>query len=103
MGKQYEGNVEVFTNKTTKKVNIRPNPKGEFNKENVKDLYKHMKMVADKTGYVMNLYIPDANKAEVPVLLTSYQFGGKPYLAMLEDKKDSKYTKKESNIEVWNL
>ena len=58
-------------------------------------------MVADKTGYVMNLYIPDANKAEVPVLLTSYQFGGKPYLAMLEDKKDSKYTKKKSSIQVW--
>ena len=43
MGKTYEGNVEVFTNKETKKVNIRPNPDGDFNKENAGALYKFMK------------------------------------------------------------
>ena len=51
MGKIYEGNVEVFTNKETKKVNIRPNPDGDFNKENVGDLYKFMKQVAEKTAW----------------------------------------------------
>ena len=102
MGKLYEGNVEVFTNKETKKVNIRPNPEGDFNKENVNDLYKFMKQVADKTGFKMNLFVPDASKAEVPVLLASLRFGGKPYLAMLEDKKLSTgTTKKSSPIEVF--
>ena len=102
MGKLYEGNVEVFTNKETKKVNIRPNPEGDFNRENVNDLYKFMKQVADKTGFKMNLFVPDANKAEVPVLLASLRFGGKPYLAMLEDKKLSTGTiKKSSPIEVF--
>ena len=40
MGKLYEGNVEVYANHETKKVNLRPNPKGAFNKENVSELYK---------------------------------------------------------------
>ena len=102
MGKTYEGNVEVFTNKETKKVNIRPNPNGDFNKENVTALYKFMKQVADKTGFKMSLFIPDANKAEVPVLLASPRFGGKPYIAMLEDKKFSTGTTKNSSpIEVF--
>jgi len=103
MGKTYEGNVEVFTNKETRKVNIRPNPEGDFNKENVNDLYKFMKQVADKTGFKMNLYIPDANKAEVPVLLASLRFGGKPYLAMLEkrDLSTGSIAKKSSPIEVF--
>ena len=101
MGKLYEGNVEVFANKTTKKVNIRPNPDGDFNKENVTALYKFMKQVADKTGFTMQLFIPDANKAEVPVLLMNPRFGGKPYLAMLEDKKISTGAKNASPIEVF--
>ena len=102
MGKIYEGNVEVFTNKETKKVNIRPNPDGDFNKENVGDLYKFMKQVAEKTGFKVNMFVPDANKAEVPVLLASLRFGGKPYLAMLEKKDLSTGTiKKASPIEVF--
>ena len=101
MGKTYEGNVEGFTNKETKKVTIRPNPEGDFNKENVGQLYKYMKELADKTGFKMNLYIPDANKAEQPVLLMNPRFGGKPYLAMLEKKDLSTGTiKKSSPIEV---
>ena len=43
MGKLYEGNVELFANYKTKKVNIRPNPEGKFNKENVSELYNKMK------------------------------------------------------------
>ena len=103
MGKTYEGNVEVFTNKETRKVNIRPNPEGDFNKENVNDLYKFMKQVADKTGFKMNLFVPDASKAEVPVLLASLRFGGKPYLAMLEkrDLSTGSIAKKSSPIEVF--
>lgn len=102
MGKIYEGNVEVFTNKETKKVNIRPNPDGDFNKENVGDLYKFMKQVAEKTGFKVNMFVPDANKAEQPVLLASLRFGGKPYLAMLEKKDLSTGTiKKTSPIEVF--
>ena len=102
MGKTYEGNVEVFTNKETKKVNIRPNPDGDFNKENVTALYKFMKQVADKTGFTMQLFIPDASKAEQPVLLMNPRFGGKPYLAMLEKKDLSTGTiKKTSPIEVF--
>ena len=101
MGKTYEGNVEVFTNKETKKVNIRPNPEGDFNKENVTALYKFMKQVADKTGFTMQLFIPDASKAEQPVLLMNPRFGGKPYLAMLEKKDLSTGTKKASPIEVF--
>ena len=102
MGKTYEGNVEVFTNKETRKVNIRPNPEGDFNKENVGQLYKYMKELADKTGFKMSLYIPDADKAEVPVLLSSLRFGGKPYLAMLEkrDLSTGSIAKKSSPIEV---
>ena len=102
MGKTYEGNVEVFTNKETKKVNIRPNPDGDFNKENAGALYKFMKQVADKTGFTMQLFIPDASKAEQPVLLMNPRFGGKPYLAMLEKKDLSTGTiKKSSPIEVF--
>jgi len=102
MGKTYEGNVEVFTNKETKKVNIRPNPEGDFNKENADALYKFMKQVADKTGFTMQLFIPDASKAEQPVLLMNPRFGGKPYLAMLEKKDLSTGTiKKTSPIEVF--
>ena len=102
MGKIYEGNVEVFTNKETKKVNIRPNPDGDFNKENVGDLYKFMKQVAEKTGFKVNMFVPDASKAEQPVLLASLRFGGKPYLAMLEKKDLSTGTiKKTSPIEVF--
>ena len=102
MGKTYEGNVEVFTNKETKKVNIRPNPDGDFNKENAGALYKFMKQVADKTGFTMQLFIPDASKAEQPVLLMNPRFGGKPYLAMLEKKDLSTGTiKKASPIEVF--
>lgn len=102
MGKTYEGNVEVFTNKETKKVNIRPNPEGDFNKENADALYKFMKQVADKTGFTMQLFIPDASKAEQPVLLMNPRFGGKPYLAMLEKKDLSTGTiKKSSPIEVF--
>ena len=102
MGKLYEGNVELFANHKTKKVNIRPNPEGKFNKENVSELYNKMKEHATKLKYEMNLFVPDANKAEVPVLLASLRFGGKPYLAMLEDKKLSTgTTKKSSPIEVF--
>ena len=102
MGKTYEGNVEVYTNKETKKVNIRPNPNGDFNKENAGALYKFMKQVADKTGFTMQLFIPDASKAEQPVLLMNPRFGGKPYLAMLEKKDYSTGTiKKASPIEVF--
>ena len=102
MGKTYEGNVEVYTNKETKKVNIRPNPNGDFNKENAGALYKFMKQVADKKGCKMSLYIPDASKAEQPVLLMNPRFGGKPYLAMLEKKDYSTGTiKKASPIEVF--
>ena len=102
MGKTYEGNVEVYTNKETKKVNIRPNPNGDFNKENAGALYKFMKHVADKKGFKMSLYIPDASKAEQPVLLMNPRFGGKPYLAMLEKKDLSTGTiKKSSPIEVF--
>ena len=102
MGKTYEGNVEVFTNKETKKVNIRPNPDGDFNKENADALYKFMKQVADKTGYTMQLFVPDASKAEQPVILANPRFGGKPYLAMLE-KRDLRAgtIKKASPIEVF--
>ena len=102
MGKTYEGNVEVFTNKETKKVNIRPNPEGDFNKENADALYKFMKQVAEKTGFTMQLFIPDPSKAEQPVLLMNPRFGGKPYLAMLEKKDLSTGTiKKSSPIEVF--
>ena len=48
MGKLYEGNVELFANHKTKKVNIRPNPEGKFNKENVSELYNKMKEHATK-------------------------------------------------------
>jgi hypothetical protein len=102
MGKQYEGNVEVFVNKETKKVNIRPNPEGDFNKENADALYKFMKQVADKTGFKLNMFVPDSSKAEVPVLLASMRFGGKPYLAMLDKIDESKSSvKKTSPIEVF--
>ena len=87
MGKLYEGNVELFANHKTKKVNIRPNPEGKFNKENVSELYNKMKEHATKLKYEMNCLYPDANKAEVPVLLASLRFGGKPYLAMLEKRE----------------
>lgn len=102
MGKLYEGNVEVFTNKETKKVNIRPNPEGDFNRENVGQLYKYMKQLAEKKGYTMSLFVPDASKAEQPVLLASLRFGGKPYLAMLEkrDLSTGSIAKKSSPIEV---
>ena len=43
MGKIYEGNVEVFTNKETKKVNIRPNPDGDFNKTSPIEVFKPSK------------------------------------------------------------
>ncbi len=98
MGKQYEGNVEIYTNDTTKKVNIKPNPDGFFNKENVDKLYKVMKLVADKNGYKPNIYVPDASKAEVPVILQRF---GKPYLAML-DKRDTSTSSKSSPIKVIN-
>ena len=101
MGKQYEGNVEVFINKNTKRVNIRPNSEGDFNKENANELYKFMKQVADKTGFDMNLFVPDSAKAEVPVLLASLRFGGKPYLAMLDKRDTSTTTKAISPIEVF--
>ena len=101
MGKQYEGNVEIYANHETKKVNIRPNPKGGYNKENVSELYKTMKKHSDKLGHKMNIYVPDASKAEQPLLLTSYQFGGKPYLAMLEKRDtNSSVGKKKSSIRV---
>ena len=48
----------------------------------------------------MNIYVPDASKAEVPLLLASYRFGGKPYLAMLEKKDNVTTVTKKSNIEV---
>jgi len=61
-----------------------------------------MKQVADKKGFKMSLYIPDASKAEQPVLLMNPRFGGKPYLAMLEKKDLSTGTiKKSSPIEVF--
>ena len=102
MGKIYEGNVEVFANHKTKKINIRPNADGKFNKENVSDLYGVMKKHADKLKYEMNLFVPDTSKAEQPVLLASLRFGGKPYLAMLEKKDLSTGTiKKTSPIEVF--
>lgn len=97
MGKQYEGNVEVFVNDTTKKVNIKENSDGHFNKENVKELYKFMKQVADKTGYKLNIFIPDASKAEEPVILQRF---GKPYLAML-DKRNTTTSSKKSPIRVF--
>ena len=100
MGKQYEGNVEIYANHETKKINIRPNPKGGYNKENVSELYKTMKKHSDKLGYTMNIYVPDASKAEEPLLLASYRFGGKPYLAMLPKKDMSTTVTKKSNIEV---
>ena len=100
MGKLYEGNVEVYANHETKKINLRPNPKGAFNKENVSELDKTMKKHSDKLGYTMNIYVPDARKSEVPLLLASYRFGGKPYLAMLEKKDNVTTVTKKSNIEV---
>tara|TARA_B000000565_G_scaffold170923_1_gene129342 strand:- start:208 stop:513 length:306 start_codon:yes stop_codon:yes gene_type:complete len=99
MGKVYEGNVELFANHKTKKVSIRPNPEGKFNKENVSELYNKMKEHATRLKYEMNLFVPDANKAEVPVLLASLRFGGKPYLAML-DKRDTTAPSRKSDIEV---
>lgn len=100
MGKLYEGNVELFANHKTKKVNIRPNPEGKFNKENVSELYNKMKEHATKLKYEMNLFVPDANKAEQPVLLASMRFGGKPYLAMLEKRDLSTAPSRKSDIEV---
>ena len=100
MGKLYEGNVELFANHKTKKVNIRPNPEGKFNKENVSELYNKMKEHATKLKYEMNLFVPDANKAEVPVLLMNPWFGGKPYLAMLEKRELTNTASKKSDIEV---
>ena len=99
MGKRYEGNVEVFINNTTKKVKIKENSDGFFNKENVAKLYKVMKQVADKKGYELGIYIPDPNKAEVPVILQRF---GKPYLALLKDDKGYKTSPKKSPIEVIN-
>ena len=100
MGKLYEGNVELFANHKTKKVNIRPNPEGKFNKENVSELYNKMKEHATKLKYEMNLFVRDANKAEVPVLLMNPRFGGKPYLAMLEKRELTNTASKKSDIEV---
>ena len=100
MGKLYEGNVELFANHKTKKVNIRPNPEGKCNKENVSELYNKMKEHATKLKYEMNLFVPDANKAEVPVLLMNPRFGGKPYLAMLEKRELTNTASKKSDIEV---
>ena len=100
MGKLYEGNVEVFANHKTKKINIRPNADGKFNKENVSDLYGVMKKHADKLKYEMNLFVPDTSKAEQPVLLASLRFGGKPYLAMLEKRDLTSSPSRKSDIEV---
>ena len=100
MGKLYEGNVEVFANHKTKKINIRPNADGKFNKENVSDLYGVMKKHADKLKYEMNLFVPDTSKAEQPVLLASLRFGGKPYLAMLENRDLTSSPSRKSDIEV---
>mgnify|MGYP003134250741 FL=1 len=102
MGKLYEGNVEVTANHKTKKINIRPNPEGKFNKENVADLYAVMKKHADKLKYEMNLFVPDASKAEVPVILANLRFGGKPYLAMLPMLTQVNQPNKKSDIEVLN-
>ena len=100
MGKLYEGNVELFANHKTKKVNIRPNPEGKFNKENVSELYNKMKEHATKLKYEMNLFVPDANKAEQPVLLASLRVGGNHYLAMLEKRDLSTAPSRKSDIEV---
>ena len=83
MGKTYEGNVEVFTNKETRRLTS--DTIDDFNKENADALYKFMKQVADKTGYTMQLFVPDASKAEQPVILANPRFGGKPYLCVGEE------------------
>ena len=59
-----------------------------------------MKEHATKLKYEMNLFVPDANKAEVPVLLMNPRFGGKPYLAMLEKRELTNTASKKSDIEV---
>ena len=72
---------------------------GKFNKENA-ELYNKMKEHDTKLKYEMQLFVPDANKAEQPVILASLRFGGKPYLAMLEKSDLQLVLSRKSDIEV---
>ena len=101
----YQGNVEVFTNKETKKVNIRPNPEGDFNAENVTDLLAFMVEIGKKVGFKPNVFIPEEFKNRtselVPVLLASKRFAGKPFMAMLTPRTDKGSPIKASPVTVY--
>tara|TARA_R100000231_G_C5328663_1_gene165667 strand:- start:1275 stop:1622 length:348 start_codon:yes stop_codon:yes gene_type:complete len=102
MGKLYEGNVSIYANNETKKINIKANPNGTYNRDNVGDLLAKMQEHANKLKFTLHTFVPAEYKGKtsglVPVLLANMRFGGKPYLAMLPEKKLSTPVNKKSNI-----
>ena len=83
MAKIYKGKVSVFEN-TKKEAVVKPDKDGQFDFENVSELYKTMIQVAKDKKLTPRVYKPEA-AGDTPVLMADRW--GNPYLALLTAQK----------------
>ena len=83
MAKIYQGKVSVFSN-SNKQLVVKPDDSGNFNHENVSELYKTMLTLGKKHKMEVRVFKPEQG-GDTPVLMTDRW--GKPYVALLPERK----------------
>jgi hypothetical protein len=85
MAKIYQGKVSVFSN-SNKQLVVKPDDSGNFNHENVSELYKTMLTLGKKHKMEVRVFKPEnETNCDTPLLMADRW--GKPYVALLPERK----------------
>jgi hypothetical protein len=89
MAKIYQGKVSVFSN-SNKQLVVKPDANGQFDMNNVAELYSTMLTLGKKHKMEVRVFKPEAT-GDTPIIMTDRW--GKPYIALLPERKAPSATK----------
>jgi hypothetical protein len=92
MAKIYQGQVSVYTNSNNQLI-VKPDADGKFSHANVAELYKTMLTLSKKHKMEVRVFKPDTETANCDTPLLMADRWGKPYIALLPERKAPSVTK----------
>ena len=85
MAKIYQGKVSVFSN-SNKQLVVKPDANGQFDMNNVAELYNTMLTLGKKHKMEVRVFKPEnETNCDTPLLMSDRW--GKPYIALLPERK----------------
>ena len=92
MAKIYQGKVSVFSNSNNQLV-VKPDIDGKFDQANVAELYSTMVTLGKKHKMEVRVFKPENETANCDTPLLMSDRWGKPYIALLPERKAPSVTK----------